>query len=208
MTAFRLLALVTATWLLAACASSAFDISWKSPEATPLKIEGAKVAAIAMMENETARRAAEDALVRELNERGAKGVAMYAIMSGASPGNEAEVRAALDGMGFAGAVVLRPVAKKTEVISEPIFISEDYVRLWDGYYGYGWHEPWRVAVGSTVRTRTLVSIEVLVYSLRQNKLVWGGQTTTADSASVESLVDTTARRVAKELRRQGLLPVS
>lgn len=208
MTSFRLLTLGAAAWFLGACASSAFDASWKAPEATPLQIGGAKVAAIAMMENEAARRAAEDALVRELNERGAEGVAMYTIMSGASPGNEAEVRAALEGTGFAGAVVMRPVDRRTEVISEPIFVGPDYLHLWNGYYGFGWNDPWRVTVVRDVRTRTLVSIEVLVYSLRQNRLVWGGQTTTADSASVERLVDTTAKRVAKELERQGLLPVS
>jgi hypothetical protein len=193
---------------LAACASSPFDSSWKAPEATALQVEGAKVAAIAMMENEAARRAAEDALVRELNERGAQGVAMYTIMPGASPGNEAEVRAALDGMGFAGAVALRPVDRRTEVISDPIYIGPSYVRFWDGYYGFGWGEPWRTVVVSDLRTRTIVSVEVLVYSLRQNRLVWGGQTHTTDPSSVDRLVDTTAKRVVRELERQGLLPVT
>jgi hypothetical protein len=115
MISLKLLAGVLAVGMLSACASSPFDSSWKAPEATALRVEGAKVAAIAMMENEAARRAAEDALVRELNERGAYGVAMYTIMPEASPGNEAEVRAALDGMGFAGAVVLRPYDRRTEV---------------------------------------------------------------------------------------------
>ena len=193
---------------LAACVSTPFDSSWKAPEATPLQVEGAKVAAIAMMENETARRAAEDALVRELNERGAEGVAMYTIMPGASPGNEAEVRAALEGMGFAGAVVLRPVDKRTEVVSEPVYVGPSYVRFWDGYYGYGWRYPWSTVVVNDVRTRTVVSVEVLVYSLRQNRLVWGGQTHSTESSSVDRLVDATAKRVARELERQGLLPVS
>ena len=208
MMSLRLLAVVAAAGSLAACASASFDTSWRAPEATPLQIEGAKVAAIAMMENETSRRAAEDALVRELNERGAEGVAMYTIMPGASPGNEDEVRAALDGLGFAGAVVLRPVERTTEIVSEPIYVGADYIRLWDGYYGFGWRQPWPTVVVTDVRTRTTVSLEVLVYSLRQNKLVWGGQTTTTDSASVERLVNTTAKKVARELQREGLLPVS
>ena len=209
MMSLRLVAGVAVAGSLAACASSSsFDTSWKAPEATPLQVEGAKVAAIAMMENETARRAAEDALVRELNERGAEGVAMYTIMPGASPGNEDEVRAALDGLGFAGAVALRPVDRKTEIISEPIYVGPDYVRLWGGYYGYGWRQPWPTVVVSDLHTRTTASVEVLVYSLRQNRLVWGGQTETADTSNVERLVDTTAKRVAKELQRQGLLPVS
>jgi hypothetical protein len=201
------LAAIVAAGSLVACASSPFDSSWRAPEATPLQVEGAKVAAIAMMENEPARRAAEDALVRELNERGAQGIAMYTLMPDASPGNEAEVRAGLDGMGFAGAVVLRPVDRQTEVISEPIYISTPYVRFWDGYYGFGWNEPWRTIVVTDLHTRTVVTVEVLVYSLRQNRLVWGGQTHATDPMSVDRLVDTTAKRVVRELERQGLLPV-
>jgi len=208
MMSLRVLVLGVAGALLAACASSPFEASWKAPQATPLRLEGAKVAAIAMMDDTAARRTAEDALVREINARGAQGVPMYAIMPGAAPGNEAEVRAALDGMAFAGAVVLRPVDTRTEIVSEPIYVRPDYARLWDGYYGFGWRAPWHNVVVGDVRTVRLVSIEILLYSLRQNKLVWAGQTTTTDPGSVERLVQTTARRVAKELTRQGLLPRS
>jgi hypothetical protein len=208
MISLKLLAGVLAVGMLSACVSSPFDSSWKAPEATALQVEGAKVAAIAMIENEAARRAAEDALVRELNERGAHGVAMYTIKPEASPGNEAEVRAALDGMGFAGAVVLRPFDRRTEVTSDPIYIDPSYVRFWDGYYDLGWRELWRTAVVSDLRTRKVVSVDVLVYSLRQNRLVWGGQTHTTDPSSVDRLVDTTAKRVVRELERQRLLPIS
>jgi hypothetical protein len=207
MTSLKKLAVLAAAWLPAGCVVSPFDTSWRDPDATPLHVEGAKVAAIAMMESESERRAAEDALVRELDALGAEGVAMYTIVAGAAPGDETEARAALDGMGFAGAVVLRPVARTTELVSEPVFVGPDYFSLWDGYYRYGWNEPWRVAVVNDLRIRELVSIEVLVYSLRQNRLVWGGQTTTTDSASVARLVGTTARSVAKELERQELLSV-
>jgi hypothetical protein len=202
-------AVLVAAIATASCASNSFETSWRAPEATPLQIQGSKVAAIAMMEGEAERRAAEDALVRELGDRGADGVAMYTIMPGASLENEAEVRAALDGMGFAGAVVMRPFERTTEIVSSvPLFASPSYQGLWGGYYGYGWRDPWRVGVIRDVRTRTVVSVEVLVYSLRQNRLVWGGQTRATGVSGVDRLVDTTARRVAKELQRQGLLTVA
>jgi hypothetical protein len=208
MFSFRCAIVIAVAASVSACASSSFEASWTAPEATPLQIQGSKVAAIAMMEDEASRRAAEDALVRELNERGANGVAMYTIMPGAAPGNETEVRASLDGMGFAGAVALRPVAETTEIVSAaPTFVSPNYIGLWDGYYGYGWSEPWRIALIADVRTRTVVSVEVLVYSLRQNKLVWGGQTRTTNPSNVDRLVETTAKKVARELERNGLLPV-
>jgi hypothetical protein len=56
-----------------------------------------------------------------------------------------------------------------------------------------------------IRTYTVVSVETLVYSLRQNKLVWGGQSTTTNPSSVDRLVHDTATKVARELERQGLL---
>jgi hypothetical protein len=75
----------------------------------------------------------------------------------------------------------------------------------DAYCGFGWNEPWRVPLVSVVHAYTLVSIEVLVYSLRQNRLVCGGQITPTEPMSVEGLVFTTARRVTKEFEQQKLL---
>jgi hypothetical protein len=51
----------------------------------------------------------------------------------------------------------------------------------------------------------VVTVETLVYSLRQNKLVWGGESTARNPSSVERLVQDTARKVAAELQRVGLL---
>ena len=134
---------------------------------------------------------------------------MYTIMPGASPGNEAEVRATLDGLGFAGAVVMRPVEETTEIVSSSSFYnSPPYRGLWGGYYNYGWADPWRVVVLEDVRTETIVSIETLVYSLRQNKLVWGGQSRTKKPSSVDRLFSITAEQVTKELQRRGLLPAT
>jgi hypothetical protein len=191
------------------CASGPFVASWTDPAAAPLQLDGAKVAAIVMIDDEAARRVAEDALVRELNARGANGVAMYTLMPGASPGNEAEVRATLEGLDFGGAVVMRPVEETTEIIATaPFYSYPPYTGLWGGYYGYGWADPWRVVVLGDVRSRTIVSVETLVYSLRQNKLVWGGQSRTTKPADVARLVRTTASQVSKELERLRLLPTA
>jgi hypothetical protein len=192
---------------LAACTSNGFVASWKAPDATPLQVTDSKVAAIVMIMDEAARRAAEDALVRELNARGASGVPMYSIMPDARADDEASVRAALQGQGYAGAVVMRPIGERQEVTySETLFTDRHYRGLWGGYYGYGWGQPWgSVTLAShDVRTKTIVSIETLVYSLRQNKLVWGGQSRATNPSNVDRLIHQTARKVAKELERQGL----
>src|SRR5882672_443375 len=92
--------------LLGGCATSDFVSSWKAPDATPLQLAGAKVAAIVMMQDQSSRRAAEDALARELTARGVMGVPLYMIVPDADAKDEAKVKAALEAAGFNGAVTM------------------------------------------------------------------------------------------------------
>lgn len=137
----------------ASCASNAFVASWQAPDAVPLHVDGARVAAV---------------------------------------------------------VVMRPVGTQTEVVTAPgstLWTAPSYSGFWGGYYAFGWNSPWAFGVSAPpeIRTNTIVSIETLVYSLRQNKLVWGGQSRTTNPASVDRLVRDTAAKVARKLDRRGLM---
>jgi hypothetical protein len=198
--------MILASVTLSACATTGFVSTWKAPDATPLQVSGSKVAAVVMMRNEAARRAAEDALAREITAHGAQGVAMYTIQPEARPDNEQAVRAAVEGAGVAGAIVMRPVGKEKEVVSTPVtYGGPMYGGYWGGYYGYGWGSPYAYG-GTEIRTDTIVSIETLVYSLKQNKLVWAGQSRTTNPTGVEQLVKEISAAVAQELQKQGLIP--
>jgi hypothetical protein len=197
---------ILASVMLSACATTSFVSTWKAPDAKALQLSGAKVAAVVMIQNEAARRAAEDALAREITAHGAQGVAMYTIQPEARPNNEQAVRAAVEGAGVAGAVVMRPVGKEKEVVATPVaYGGPMYGGYWGGYYGYGWGSPYAYG-GTEIRTDTIVSIETLVYSLRQNKLVWAGQSKTTNPTGVDQLVKETSTAVALELQKQGLIP--
>jgi hypothetical protein len=50
-----------------------------------------------------------------------------------------------------------------------------------------------------------VSVETLVYSLKQNKLVWGGQSQTTNPNNIDNFVREVANAVAEELRKEGLI---
>jgi hypothetical protein len=194
-------AAVAAALICVGCASTPFVSSWRAPDAEPLQIEGARVAVVAMIDQVASRRVAEDAIARELNLRGATGVPMYMIYSDEGPTDEPAARAALEREGYTGLVVFRPIGTEQEIATTPAYVGPAYSTYWGGYYGYGWGMPWY----GEIRTYTVVSVETLVYSLRQNKLVWGGQSTTRDPASVDRLVHDTASKVVKELERLGLL---
>jgi hypothetical protein len=193
--------LVLATVALSACATTSFKSTWKNPEAQPLRAEGSKVAAVVMAKNQATRRAAEDALAREITARGAQGVAMYTL--GVDPADEAKSRAALEKEGFAAVVVLRAVGSKQQLTATPtMYMGAPYAGYWGGYYGYGWGAPWG---GTDIRTDTIVNVETLVYSLKQNKLVWGGQSETMNPDKVDDFVREVATAAARELRKEGLI---
>jgi hypothetical protein len=192
-------AIVLATMLLTACASSRFASTWRNPEAQPLQAKGEKVAALVMAKNESTRRAAEDALAKAITARGAQGVPMYSIAG--TGADEAKTKAVLEKEGFAAVVVMRPVGSKQE-ISSTTYAGPSYAGFYGGYYGYGWGAPYG---GTEIRTDTIVSVETLVYSLKQNKLVWGGQSETTNPSQVDNFVRELANATAEELQKQGLI---
>jgi len=56
----------------------------------------------------------------------------------------------------------------------------------------------------TVREKTTVYVETLVYSLKQNKLVWGGRSKTTDADTLAELIQTLSKATVSELKREGL----
>jgi hypothetical protein len=186
------------------CASTnntSFVSSWKSPTAQPLQLPGAKVVAVVMMKNETSRKRAEDRLAQEISAQGAQGVPMYTIMAESGVEDEAKARTALEQANVQGVVVMHPIATETQayVSGEP-----GYALYWDGFYAHGWAAPWDGS-DTLPNTKTIVSIDTRIYSLRQNQLVWAGQSKTTNPSSIENLVDELATATADQLKKLGLI---
>ena len=206
MNSTRSLLLAAWTVTLAGCATTSFDSSWKSPDATPVTAKGKKVVAIVMMKDITPRRAAEDALARALNDRGAVGVALYTLMPPGSPTDEESVKAMLQQSGAAGAVIMRPVSVDKEPIPTTVtYGGPMYGGFYGGYYGYGMGTAWGGTTVTGGGTMTIVSVETLVYSLEQNKLIWASRSKTTDPANLASLVTEIADAVASEMQSQKLI---
>jgi len=188
---------------LTACATTTFDSSWKASDAQPMgSLAGQKVVAVAVSKNAAVRRSAEDSLVSVLNARGAQGVASYSILGDDT--DEAKAKAAIEKSGAVAVVVMRPVAKEKEISSTPssMYMGPMYGGYWGGYYGYGWGGAYG---GTEIRTDTIVIVETLVYSLKQNKLVWAGQSKTTNPSKIDAFVREVAAGAGKEMKKAGLL---
>ena len=189
---------------LSACATTTFDSSWKAPDAQPMgSLAGQKVVAVAVTKNQATRRSAEDSLVSVLNARGAQGIPSYSILGDDT--DEAKAKAAIEKSGAAAVVVMRPVAKEKEISSTPssMYMGPMYGGYWGGYYGYGWGGAW--GGGVDIRTDTIVVVETLVYSMKQNKLVWAGQSRTTNPSKIDAFVKEVAAGAGKEMKKAGLL---
>ncbi|HET7812005.1 MAG TPA: hypothetical protein VFL16_15655 [Steroidobacteraceae bacterium] len=188
-------------------AKKVFVETWTDPEAQPLQLKGSTVVAAVMIQDPKARQKAEDALAREITRLGGKGIAMYKISADTAISEEGQskTRAAVEKVGAKGLVVMRPVdiqhkARQTDTISN----DSVYGGYWDGYYGYGWADPW-IMKNPDVQTDLVITVETFVFSLPQNKLVWTGTSETTNPKNAEKLVHKIATDGVRELQALGLL---
>jgi len=202
----RLPALLSAA-LLSACAStSTFTSTWKDPNATPLEFERQKVVAAVLIKDESKRRAAEGKLAQQIAVRGAQGRSMYSMFPDATGNNEPALRAAMEAEGVKGVIVMRPINVDKKVTITETYQEPSYVSFWGGYYGQGFAMSYSSGPSEpSVRERTVVYVETLVYSLTQNKLVWGGQSKTVDPDNVAALIEELAAATTKALQKEKLI---
>ena len=193
---------VTAALLASACSTTRFQSTWRDPEARPLRLTGAQVVAAFVGRNESTRRAAEEAMAREITARGARGVPSYTVLDAGELRDRERAKEKLERLGFDGAVVMRVVGSETQVSYQPGYWNRPYYRTFWGYWGWGWG---RVAEPGYLRADRIVSVETLVYSLRQDRLVWAGISRTVDPARIDSFVSELANGVSRQLEKEGLL---
>jgi hypothetical protein len=192
------LALVMAVGALA-CATTEFKSTWRDPTAQPVALRGQPVAAFMITPNESTRRAGEDILARELSARGVRGIPGYQL-TGAQPVRDSEaLRRKLERAGIDGTVIMRVVDRRQEVNYIPG--GPAYGSMY-GYWDYGWG---MMGHPGYLETDTIVSVETLVYSLPQDKLLWGGVSETTDPANLDSFIKEIVKKAGDEIRKAGLL---
>lgn len=203
------LAIASLALALAGCATTTFTSSWKAPDAQPLQFKpGDKVVALILTDNEAIRRSGEANLADELDRRGLVGIPGYTLIPGGEERNEAKARERIEAQGAVGAIVMRPKGQEEKVtVTGGYYSAPYYSSFWGGgygagYYGYGWGGMY---VPPQVYTDTYVSVETLVYDLRQNKLVWAGQTRSLNPRDIESFIAELATAIGAELRAQKLV---
>jgi hypothetical protein len=190
---------------LTACGGAKFVNTWTDPTAEPVNWQGKKIAAFVMTLMKDTREGAEGSLARELTERGAQGIAGYTIIPKEAEQDEEMARRMLAEAGISGAVIMRVVGMKDEVVSTPAnlrYMQGPYYPTFWGYWGYSWHAIYEPGA---VGTRQTVMIETLVYSIDQNKLLWAGTSKATNPGEAREVINKLVDDAGKEIRKAGLV---
>ena len=190
--------LVGAAAILTSCATTSLQSTWRNPAAGRLSLEGRKVAAIVLIDEQALRYAAEDALAGEITAHGGVGIAAYTLVPKEQIRDKETTREIFERAGVEGVVAMRPVAKEKALTGSfsgnPLFASFWGPGLWGGGLVEGY-----------LRTDTIVVVETLVYSLPQNALVWATQSETTNPSNIGPFIHELSKKVGTEMEKQGLL---
>ena len=188
-------------FVLAGCASTSFQSTWKAPDAGPYQLGGKKLVAIALAPK-SARLAAEDAMVNKMKQYGSEGMQSYLILD--LDASKDQLKEKVHAEGFDGAIVMKVLKEDKEVRSTNTGMSYGIGMPYPGgFYGYGW--GWGVYTAPEIRTDTLVYVETLVYDVAGDRLIWAGRSKTTNPSSIDKFVGDVSDQAIREMQKSGLL---
>ena len=189
--------LICTSLIFLACGPGAKIVnSWRDPAVVVDTAALHKFVVAALLRNESARRRAEDKMAG-LNP--GKAVQSYLVF-GSIELKESDdfYMNKLKGDHYDGVVIMRLVKVDKDTRYVP-GTYPTYYGSWRGYYGAAWggyYDPGYYATDKSYY------IEVNVYSIPRDKLVWSGITSTINPASGDELLDGGIRVVTKKNERR------
>src|SRR5262245_14031868 len=184
---------VLAATLLVGCSATRLKNSWTDPGIRSIHFR--KIVAFVVAKDEALRRTGEDQLCKKVTTTPC--VPAFSVVPDDEITDAAKVKRRIDDGGFDGAVVLRLAGRRVQQTYVP-----PTTPMW-GYYGGAW--PMAYDPGY-VRQDDLVDVETRIYSVTDAKLLWAGTTESTNPRDVRRTIDEIADAVAKQLRKEGLIP--
>lgn len=188
--------------LIFSCSSTHIISSWKDPNIQIHSGDWNKVLVVALLQNETNRRRAEDEMVKLLK---GIGISSYSYLNRQLSPNVLEaMRSRLTTDGFDVAITMRLIDVDKEKIFTPAqhYLYPTYYQTFSGYYYRGWINY--TTPGYYTVTEKYI-IETVVYSIENDKIIWSGITETYDPQKIEKLTDEIAYVIHKQMLKEGFI---
>lgn len=185
---------------LAACGTSTHIVdSWRDPDVVVDTANVHKFVVAALLKNQTVRRQVEDEIAAQFP---GKAVQSYKELGEDElKEDDAMYNQKLKSDGYDGIAMMRlvDVDKSTRYVpgAYPMYYGSwrRYWRYsWTGFYDQGYYT-----------TDKAFNVEVTVYSLVRDKLIWTANTTTVNPAGRGELFSDVAKTVVKRMKKEGFL---
>lgn len=180
--------------------------SWFAPDAKGIKFR--KLLAVVVTRSVGTRRAAEDEMVTTITERGNEALPSYEFLSEMELEDPASAKAKVVSSGADGAIVLRLHALNSSRKDQPYVSSNNppshsvnRVPVSSEFTFFAPHP----SAGELSYTSMVVEVETLVYSLKDDKLLWRGVSRTKNPLRTQVVVREIAKEAIKTMKKQGLI---
>jgi len=170
---------------------------WVSPEVAKYQFD--HVLTICIIKDPETRQMVEDAMAGRARKGNA--VPSYSILQEADLRDKEQAKAKILKMGFDGAVVMRPLRVEDKVHYVPGSYPPHYGSFW-GYYGWAWPNLY---APDYVYTDKVVQVETVIFSIKDDKLLWTTVSETTNPESARDVVLDIAKAIGKEAQKRGLV---
>ena len=199
----KFLVFIFSAVLFASCATTTnIENSWHDPDASVTLSKLNKVLIVALLRNDVHRRATESQLASFLKNKGVPSFNYLRAEMYTQP--ESVVKQKLKADGFDGVIILRLADVERDINYIPGTYNtypRYYGRFWP-YLSNSWNNYYQPGYFQTTKKFT---VETNVYSLRLDKLVWSGITSSSDPESIEKLVGSVAQEIYGRMKKEGFI---
>lgn len=185
---------------LAACGPTTQIVdSWRDPEVVVDTANVHRFVVAALLKNQTVRRQVEDDIAAQFP---GKAVQSYKELGEDElKGEDNMYNQKLKSDGYDGVVMMRlvDVDKSTRYVPGN---NATYYGSWRRYWRYSWTGFYDAGYYTTDRS---FNVEVTVYSLLRDKLIWTANTTTVNPSGRGELFTDVGKAVVKRMKKEGFL---
>lgn len=168
----------------------------KNPAAKPAAF--AKIVVVVTSKDADLRRRAEGGLARRVR----NAVAATTIMPDVSLDDREAIKSAIKASGADGVLLVRPLSITEDVNMEA---SEQYIVEYPSLWSY-WDNNWMVVTRpGAVTIEKVVTLEIAIFSVANEQIVWAGRMKTTNPKSLRVFLDEMVEMGSKELKKQGLV---
>lgn len=200
----QILFTVLVAGLFASCSSpSKIVATWRDPNTTITNPQLHKIVVAAIIYDPSVRRQVEDYMASLYPGQATPSYALW----GQQPitNNEEAYTRQLKSQGYDGIVIIRQTSEHTTSYYVPGTMPT-YFHTWGGYWNHGWGATW-VSPGRPgyVGADRHWAVEVTVYSILENKLIWSANTMTTNPGGRVPLFTDVCDAARKQMKKEKFM---